>query len=158
MRPSSPGRRGLTVLVVAVMICALALATVLALVLWPQSHSPQGKEAPAVVVSSAPAPSYTDAPTDEVVQVHTALHGLGEACSVETSSGSLETVERHLATLLAFARRYPDGAFKIDDEDATSLSLLLVLQDELRSCAPSQIPRVQALLPQRFRASESPSS
>lgn len=157
MRPSSPGRRGMTVLVVAV-ISALALATVLALVLWPQPHSPQGTEAPAVIVSSPPAPSYTDVPTDEVVQVHTALHGLGEACSVETPSRSLETVERHLSTLLAFARRYPDGAFEIDDEDATSLSLLLVLQDELRSCAPSQIPRVQALLPHRFRASESPSS
>ena len=136
-------------------ISALALATVLALILWPRPPSPQGTNAPAVLLSSPSAPTYTDVPENEVAQAHSALHGVGEACGVEASSRSLETVERLLAELLAFARRHPDGAFEIDDEDATSLSLLLVLQEELRSCAPSQIPRVQALLPARFRASQS---
>ncbi|TFV91135.1 hypothetical protein [Blastococcus sp. CT_GayMR16] len=139
-------------------ISALVLATVLALILWPNPPSPQGKIAPAVLQSSPPAPTYTDVPENEVIQAHAALHGLGEACGVETSSRSLETVERQLAVLLAFARSHPDGAFEIDDEDGAALSLLLVLKEELRSCDPSQLPRVEALLPPRFRGSESPDS
>ncbi|WP_147251713.1 hypothetical protein [Blastococcus sp. TF02-8] len=113
---------------------------------------------PATLLTAPPSRTYTSVPQADVDEVHRALHGLGDACAPEASSRSADAIDGHLDVLLEFVRRHPAGGFRIDDEDATSLSLLLVLQEELRACAPSQIPRVEALLPPRFRASDSPSS
>jgi hypothetical protein len=65
-------------------------------------------------------------------------------------------VERHVAVLLDFARRHPQARFPIDDESGTSLSLLLVVRQELADCDPAHLPDVERLLPRRFRAPTAP--
>lgn len=57
--------------------------------------------------------------------------------------------------MLDFARRYPSVSFPIDDETGTTVSLLAVVRDEVRTCAPSLAGAVDAALPKPYRTSSS---
>lgn len=105
------------------------------------------------MVASAPSSQrYTAVPTAEVDVAHQALHDLGDACAQQEPSRSPSAVSQATESLLRFATRHPDGRFPIDDETGTTLSLLLVVRDELSTCAPELRPRVDALLPPEFRS------
>lgn len=133
----------------AMALSLIALVVILALTVTRLLLEPSPERAPATLASRPPEPSYVDVPPREVRDMHRALHGLGDACA-ETGVDQ-SAVEAQVSALLAFARRHPDGRFAIDDENGTSLSLLLVVQDELRTCAPDLLPRVQDLLPDEMR-------
>ena len=105
---------------------------------------------PATLLTPTAERTYSRAPESEVRDVHEALHDLGDTCA-ERDARSSAAVERPVSVILDFARRRPNARFEIDDESGSSLALLLVLQDELRTCAPSLLPRVQEVLPPEQR-------
>lgn len=82
--------------------------------------------------------------------MHRALHGLDRVCRGLVPDPNGARVQRHTQAMLQFARDYPRAGFEIDDETGSTLSLLVVLHDELRSCAPQLIPAVEELLPPQF--------
>jgi hypothetical protein len=145
-----PDRRGRVALGAAISLPVLALLAVAGLaadhVIGQSADRP-----PATLVGPVAERTYTTAPGGEVREVHRALHGLGDRCAQPESTRSQPAVGRHVAVMLDFARRHPDAQFEIDDENGTSLSLLLVLQDELRECAPALLPGVLDLLPPDLR-------
>ena len=112
---------------------------------------------PATLLTPTAERTYSTAPESEVRDVHEALHDLGDSCA-EGDARSPAAIERHVSVILDFAQRHPNARFEIDDESGTSLALLLVLQDELRPCAPSLLPRVQELLPPEQRRPVGPAS
>ena len=112
---------------------------------------PQPPErAPATLLSPTPERAYSTAPEKEVQAVHRALHRIGDACT-DPDPDTTDVVERQVSVILDFVRRNPDARFEIDDESGTALALLLVLQDELPPCAPTEVPRVQNVLPPDLR-------
>ena len=119
-------------------------------------EQPEDTPGPAVLVSAASTPTHPSVPPGEADQAHRALHRLGEACA-DHQHRSQATIDREVEALLGFARRHPRGGFQIDDEHGTSLSLLLVLREELASCDPAALPQVETLLPPRFRSAAPPS-
>lgn len=128
----------------------LALLTIAGLSLF-RLQRPTADSAPAVLSSAPSSQRYAAVPSAEVDAAHQALHDLGDACAEEPSP-SLPDVSQATDALLRFATRHPDGRFPIDDETGTTLSLLLVVRDELSTCAPELRPRVEALLPPQLRA------
>lgn len=151
-----PRRRRLPVRVsIALPFILLALAGLLAAVIV---VGPKDERAPATLLTRPTESTFTSVPDGDVSQVHAALHGLGETCAEDAVSRSQDAVDRDVSAVLDFARRHPDGRFQIDDENGSSLSLLLVLQDELSTCAPSLLPRVQELIPPQLRRAPGPAS
>lgn len=112
---------------------------------------PQPRErGPATLLSPEPERTYSAAPQDEVRDVHRALHRIGDACT-DPGPDTTDVVGQQVSVILDFVRRHPGARFEIDDESGTPLALLLVLQDELAPCAPTEVPRVQNLLPPDLR-------
>ncbi|NYI77062.1 hypothetical protein BJ988_001710 [Nocardioides panzhihuensis] len=60
-------------------------------------------------------------------------------------------VSQPVAVIVAFARDYPGGGFTIDDEPGSTLTLLLVVRNELEACDPTQIPQLDEFIPQAYR-------
>lgn len=149
-----PPRRRPVVLGVAIVLPVLALLAIAGLTIALVGQ--RADRPPATLVGPTAERTYTRVPDGEVSEVHRALHGLGETCAEPESARPEPAVERNVAVILDFVRRHPDGQFQIDDENGTALSLLLVLQDELRGCAPALLPRVQDQLPADLRRGERP--
>ena len=106
----------------------------------------------AATMPSAPSPEpSSSAPPAQVEGVHQALHRLGDQCEPVRNDRSKSVIKRDVDTILAFARRYPEGRFPIDDETGSVLSLLLVARDTLRPCEPAEAARVDRALPSEFR-------
>ena len=104
-------------------------------------------------------------PTPEVIldesesqPAHRALHALGRACQPKVAERTRNSVLRPLRVIERFASRYPAGGFTIDDESGTTLSLLIVVRNELETCDPGLVPRVDELIPGRYRTQESRST
>lgn len=148
--PDHPdGRRKLPLRPLAVAAILLAVTVILGTVLLHPASAPNSQVATVSNVQS-PEPS-SSAPPAEVERLHKALHNLGEQCEPVRSDRSKPSINRHVATILAFARRYPEGRFPIDDETGSVLSLLLVARDTLRPCEPVEAARVNRALPSEFR-------
>ena len=152
------GHRRPALLIVALGALVLAAVALAGLALWPPSREAQSSSAPARLHRPPPTASFSPVPVPEIEAVHGALHGLGTACAeAPTPAGDAHArIDRHVAVLLEFARRYPQARFPIDDESGTSLSLLLVVRQELEDCDPVHLPEVERLLPPRFRAPTAP--
>lgn len=89
-------------------------------------------------------------PTVEVDRVHAALHDMGARCVAGAGVDAQRKVESDVATLITFARRYPDARFSIDGENGRSLNLLLIAATETRTCAPVAAGRAREALPPEF--------
>ena len=75
--------------------------------------------APATVAGTS-SPRYIAVPAVAVDQAHRALHDLGAAaCAQDSTVRSPSAVTTAVEVLLDFATRYPDGRFRIDDENGT---------------------------------------
>lgn len=82
--------------------------------------------------------------------VHNALHDLGRACRRRPGPAHSEVL-RALRVIADFAKAHPRARFPIDDESGSSMTLLFVVRDELLSCAPSLVTRVDRLIPTEYR-------
>ena len=142
----------------AMVIVAVALAVVLAGVGWYVLRSPE-EPPPAAIMSGTPTPMAPrpkdQAPDDQARRVHRALHAIGAICESRTGQGRAALVRRQVDTIVDFARRYPSVSFPIDDETGTTVSLLILVRDEVRDCAPSLTEEVNAALPEKYRWKDS---
>lgn len=148
--PSAGGRSALhplLLLTAGVLVIGLAVAA-LAVLQRPPS-APDRLTSSSVPERSLPEP-LVEAPAAEVQRVHEALHDIGTQCGL-AATGSPLRIDGDVEDILAFASRYPEGRFPIDDETGTALSLLLVTREALRDCAPAAAARVDRVLPGEFR-------
>lgn len=82
--------------------------------------------------------------------VHRALHALGSACRRDPA-GRRQGVLRALDVITTFVARHPAARFPVDDESGTTLALLFVVRDELRTCAPTLVSDINRLIPAEYR-------
>ena len=139
----------------ASVVVGLALFAALGLMTWlGADDTPSGGPHSGVPASTARStlPEPTQFPPRRRVEVaHRALHAMGRACEEPVASRDPKSVRRPVAVIEQFARDYPNGGFTIDDEAGTTISFLVVLRYELRSCDPSLVPGVDKFLPPQFR-------
>ncbi|WP_033309277.1 hypothetical protein RFN58_35595 [Streptomyces iakyrus] len=145
--PPLSHRAGLLLSVVAAtVVLALATSAVVAL----RGGSGGGTGSTATTEPSATA-SFVTPPSAQVRPVHEALHDIDTRCRAKDKSASQTSLTRDVDTIIEFSRRYPDARFPIDDETGTTLSLLLVTSQSMRTCAPALVTRVDGALPPDFR-------
>lgn len=134
----------------------LAITTVLALAMTgivrgDREHAPAARSSiDGVAPSPLPEPAQS-APAGRVDEVHRALHAMGRACRTASADRGVDEVRRPVAAMLRFARDYPDAGFRVDDESGSTLSLLVVLRNEVQTCDPTLVLAVDELLPAEFR-------
>jgi len=133
---SGPPRHTRWVLALAIAVPPLALAALLATVI--ATDTTQSGD---LWVGAADYGPASDAPPDEVQTAHDALHDIGTRCRADQPDLSAIAVDVDL--VIEFARRYPTGRFPIDDETATSSSLLLVTSEAVTDCAPGEVDRLR---------------
>lgn len=90
---------------------------------------------PGIASEASPEPTQRP-PWDRVAAVHVAVHSLARACEVPIGRRVAHAVRQPLATVESFASDYPSAGFKIDDETGTTLAPLIVVWNEIKSCAP----------------------
>lgn len=130
-----------------VALAAVALTTALAR----PAHQLRSDDTTSLVAPH-PLPSPTQQPPPERVRrAHRALHALGRACTSPVVSRVSGSSRQPLDVIEAFAADYPSGGFTMDDESGTTLALLIVVANELRSCDPSLVPEVTAMIPAPYR-------
>lgn len=105
-----------------------------------------------------PTPPAVRLAPGQVVELHAALHDLDASCAGRDSPSRRQAVARDTAVVVAFAERYPNAVFPIDDETGRTLSLLLVVRQTLRRCAPGLVGRIDRLLPSDLRSTPTPRS
>ena len=88
--------------------------------------------------------------TEQAEPVHRALHALGSACRRDPD-GRRQDVLRTLDVITTFVARHPTARFPVDDESGTTLALLFVVRDELRTCAPTLVNDIDRLIPAEYR-------
>lgn len=136
------------------MILLVGLVAITSLVLVLFKSIPQDVARPETTTDSsnatAPRPKET-APAPAAAQVHRALHALGRICKPNDTTDQTSRARQPVAVVLDFARRYPSVSFRVHDETATTVSLLIVVRYSLRSCAPTLMTRVNQALPAEYR-------
>ena len=122
----------------------LVAGTVLIAVLGPRGDG----QAP---VAAPPSPTAIPAllSVAEVRDVHDALHDIDNRCRPGRSGGY--ALEHDADVILAFAQRYPDATFPIDDETGRTLSLLLTARQGLQVCTGATAARIDRALPMSYR-------
>lgn len=135
-------------------IAATGFGAVLAFAPRPAAPRPPAASMGVAAESRLPAPTEFP-PPGRVAAMHRALHAMGRACQQPVRHRDPQSVLKPVAVMEQFARDYPKGGFSIDDEAGTTLSLMVVLRNELQNCDPSLVAGVEKLLPPRFRDPES---
>ena len=138
------------VIVAALSLLLVVLGSLIILVSGPTSDEPATTPRAEITPYTLPSPTQQP-PRRRVDDVHDALHALGRACDTSAERRDPSDVRRAVDSIVAFATEFPSAGFRIDDEPGTTLALLIVARHELRSCAPSLMPRVQQLIPQEYR-------
>lgn len=149
---------------VIVLLAVFAAVAYTGTIAGPVAESFGGSEsstpsAPAPVGGALVAPDTLPAPKeslndDEVEAPHQALHDLTRACKRPMKQGPPGTppsVSAPLRIIEDFASRHPNAGFVVDDGSATTLTLLIVVRNELEACIPALIPRIDALIPAQYR-------
>ncbi|MFF7643867.1 hypothetical protein [Streptomyces canus] len=139
-------------LLVATVVATLVLGAIG--VLRANGPGDQGGSATTSTTVGTPTPAATP-PAVDVRRVHNALHDIDARCGTAVSGKARAELEGDADTVTAFARRYPDASFRVDDETGTTLSLLLVVRQGLRDCAPTATARVNQALPPEYRDQQS---
>jgi hypothetical protein len=91
------------------------------------------------------------ATSGRVLTAHRALHALGRACRTPILDRAPASMSAPLAVLEDFAKEYPEGGFSVDDEPGSTLALMIVVANELKTCDPSRVREIQDLIPTRYR-------
>ena len=149
---------------VIVLLAVLAAVAYAGTIAGPVAESFGGSEsstlsAPAPVGGALVAPDTLPAPKeslndDEVEAPHQALHDLTRACKrpmTQGPPGTPQSVSAPLRIIEDFASRHPNAGFVVADGSATTLTLLIVVRNELEACIPALIPRIDALIPAQYR-------
>lgn len=152
------------VIVLLAVLAVLAAVAYAGTIAGPVAESFGGSEsstpsAPAPVGGALVAPDRLPAPKeslndDEVEAPHQALHDLTRACKrpmTQGPPGTPQSVSAPLRIIEDFASRHPNAGFVVDDGSATTLTLLIVVRNELEACIPALIPRIDALIPAQYR-------
>lgn len=88
----------------------------------------------------------------EVRRIHSALHAIDRVCSHRRiSAAARRLLERDARMFASFAAAYPQAEFRIDDEEARAVSLLLVARQTLVRCDPRAAAIVDRALPAEMR-------
>lgn len=87
----------------------------------------------------------------QTADVHHDLHVIARVCGPGSRDRS-RLVADPASTILRFARRWPDARFPIHDEVGTSVSLLMVTREALKSCAPRWSRAANLELPTQYRS------
>lgn len=88
----------------------------------------------------------------EVRRVHLALHAIDRVCSrPRIGLAAHRRLEGDARMFARFAATYPRAQFRIDDEEARALSLLLVARQTLERCDPLAAAVVDRALPAGMR-------
>lgn len=95
--------------------------------------------------------AVSSAPPERVQQVHEVLHRIGDLCRSTGDESRPALVASGVDVIVSFVRQFPEGSFPIDDETGTTLSLLLVTREALRTCDPVSAARVDQELPPEFQ-------
>lgn len=136
------------------MLAGLVTAGILAVVLLssnpPDRNALPGSDSPTALI---PRPERT-APPASARQIHRALHGLGKICKPDDTTVRTARARPPVKAILSFARRYPNVSFAIDDETGTTVTLLMVTREALRTCAPSLMAQVNQSLPPEYRSTK----
>lgn len=93
----------------------------------------------------------TTPPPAAVRRVHAVLHHIGHTCKPSIGTRAQHELMGDVQTLVAFAHRYPAARFRIDDENAQTVSLLLVARQALQTCAPAAAAAANRALPVDLR-------
>lgn len=92
----------------------------------------------------------------QVAGIERDLHEIGRVCLAKPRAQRAAAEERLLGRIarsfVRLYRGYPDARFRIGDEGAGMLSVLLVARVDLRACSPPAAAVLDRALPARFRA------
>lgn len=137
---------------VVMLLCILTALSAFLVSFFSGPTSDGSPDAPGAQVTPYTLPAPTQHPPKaRVDSAHKALHALGRACKTPLAQRDPETVRRPLGLIEIFATDFPSGGFRIDDESGTTLTLLIVVWDELKTCDPSLVPAVEELIPAEYR-------
>ncbi|GAA1130066.1 hypothetical protein [Nocardioides aquiterrae] len=117
----------------------------------PPAAPPPGGSDALVAPYTLPPPTESLSST-EVEPAHRALHALGRACKRTPARRDRGRVLQPLRVIENFASKHPHAGFTIDDESGTTLALLIVVRSELEACDPALLPRIDALIPSKYRS------
>ncbi|MFE1310495.1 hypothetical protein [Streptomyces sp. NPDC058755] len=134
------------VVLVATVVVAVGLGAA-ALAMRQGSSRSAGSASGAAGATASPAVP----PAADVRPVHEALHDIDARCKPEADREARVRLRADADVIVAFARRYPNAAFPVDDETGRTLSLLLVARQSLRGCDATATARVDGALPDQFR-------
>ena len=144
-------RHPVATVLLALGVVAAVSAALVSLATGPSDGVPAGTPSAEVSPYTLPRPTQHP-PQARVDSAHAALHALGRACRTPRAQRDPQTVRRPLDQVEAFADDFPSGGFRIDDEPGTTLALLFVVWDELKTCDPSVAPEIERRLPADYRS------
>ena len=137
---------------VIVLLGALAVFTAAGAELLSGFRSPSKPARGEAAVAPYTLPPPTQRPAQQRVNgAHKALHDLGRACEIPMLDREPKLTRKPLDAIEEFANDYPGGGFAMDDEQGSTLALLVVVWNELKSCDPSYVPEVEKLIPVQYR-------
>lgn len=146
-----PARHPMAAVVVLLGVIAVFTAAGARLLTRPESPSiPAPTSEAAVAPDTLPTPTQQP-PQRRVSNAHQALHELGRACETPTLQRTPKHIRKPLDIIEQFATDYPDGGFTIDGEQGSTLALIVVVREELKSCDPSYVPDIEKLIPVQYR-------
>lgn len=84
-------------------------------------------------------------------EVHARLHALPRDCN--RGRAGKESLRQTTRSFIRYYRQYPSGRYRlqIDGESGTMLSALLVVREELLTCAPALAREITAVLPRNLQ-------
>lgn len=139
---------------VVVLLVAIAVFATAGAQLLTRPSSPKVSSTREVEVAPYTLPTPTQYPPQRRVDAaHKALHELGRACETSTGGRRSQRIRAQVDVIEGFATDFPSGGFLMDDESASSLALLVVVWDELKSCDPDYVPQIERLIPVEYRGS-----
>lgn len=89
-------------------------------------------------------------------EAHRMLHSLPRVCGRRrTNASALDDIT---SKFVAWYRRYPANRYelRIDDEEGTMVSAILVVRHELAKCSPRHAAEIDPVLPPKIRAALMP--
>lgn len=118
---------------------------------WQSTRQATSSRLPAPSARYSVAAPVSYPPKDRVRGAGHALGILERACSDPNRPVSSTVLDRPLTELRAFARRYPNGHFRLGGESGTTVALLLVTRFLLQHCNPPQARTIGRLLAELTR-------
>lgn len=141
-------------LVFVLLIVLAAFSASIAALLDLKSTVPASHSAGPDLVAPETLPVPTQRPPQRRVDAaHQALHSLGRACDKPMVKRSGSEISEPLTEIESFAIDFPSGGFEIDGEPGSTLALMIVVLDQMRSCDSAYVPQLEDLVPARYRGS-----